>query len=141
MSGLNYFTEQDPNSVKKMSFYRMSDAPPDWEQDDPSQPDYIANKENAESFRPVYVDEQEVLDKSRESGNLHLVSGENIAIEVDNATKKIIISSAGGGGSNENCLSKIVSAENGGIEVSEKKEGTQKIGLNKDAIFVFDCNW
>lgn len=31
-------------SVKQMSIYRVSDAPPDWAQDDPSQPDYIKNK-------------------------------------------------------------------------------------------------
>jgi hypothetical protein len=82
-----------------------------------------------------------VLDESRESGNLHLASGENITIEVDNDTKKIIISSTGGGGSHDNCLSQIISAENGGIEISEKENGIQKIGLNKDTIFVLDCNW
>lgn len=31
-------------SVKKMSIYRVSDAPPDWAEEDPSQPDYIKNK-------------------------------------------------------------------------------------------------
>jgi hypothetical protein len=36
------------NTVNSMSFYRMSDAPPNWAQNDPSQPDYIANKDLAE---------------------------------------------------------------------------------------------
>lgn len=38
------FNENYIGSVKQMSIYRVSDAPPDWAQDDPSQPDYIKNK-------------------------------------------------------------------------------------------------
>lgn len=32
------------DSVKQMSIYRVSDAPPDWAEKDPTQPDYIKNK-------------------------------------------------------------------------------------------------
>lgn len=38
------FNENYIGSVKQMSIYRVSDAPPNWAQDDPSQPDYIKNK-------------------------------------------------------------------------------------------------
>jgi hypothetical protein len=31
--------------VGMSSIYRMSDAPPNWAQDDPTQPDYIKNKD------------------------------------------------------------------------------------------------
>mgnify|MGYP003299768611 FL=1 len=41
--------------VGMSSIYRMSDAPPNWAQDDPTQPDYIKNKEEAEKLRPIYV--------------------------------------------------------------------------------------
>ena len=52
-----------------MSIYRMSDAPPDWAQDDPSQPDYIKNK-------------------------LQLVAGENIVLK--QVGNKVVISAVGG---------------------------------------------
>ena len=71
------------------SIYRMSDAQPNWAQDDPSQPDYIKNKEMAERFRPVSVDGEEVLSDSYESGNLNLVGGENVDISVENGSIKI----------------------------------------------------
>lgn len=32
-------------TVGMKSIYRMSDAPPNWAQDDPTQPDYIKNKD------------------------------------------------------------------------------------------------
>lgn len=72
------------------SIYRMSDAQPDWAETDPSQPDYIKNKELAERFRPVSVNGEEVLDDSYQSGNLNLVGGENVDISVKNGS--IVIS-------------------------------------------------
>lgn len=71
------------------SIYRMSDTQPDWAETDPSQPDYIKNKELAERFRPVSVDGEEVLDDSYESGNLNLVGGDNVDISVENGSIKI----------------------------------------------------
>lgn len=76
-----------------LSFYRMSDAPPDWSETDPSQPDYIANKDLAERVRPVMVEGEVVLDDSRESGPLNFVGGKNIALSADGNT--IVISGTG----------------------------------------------
>ncbi len=75
--------------TRMRSIYRMSDAQPDWAETDPSQPDYIKNKELVERFRPVSVDGEEVLGDSYESGNLNFVSGENIDIFVENGSIKI----------------------------------------------------
>lgn len=72
------------------SIYRMSDAQPNWAQDDPSQPDYIKNKELAEKLRPVSVDGQEILDDSYDSGRLNLVSGENVELSTNG--KSVVIS-------------------------------------------------
>ena len=93
-------TSTPTNSVKGMSIYRMSDAPPDWEQNDPSQPDYIANKELAEKFRPIYVNDELLLDSSYESGAITLIPGTNITISTQKNTngQAIIISALGEGG-------------------------------------------
>lgn len=76
------------------SIYRMSDAQPNWAQDDPSQPDYIKNKEQAEKFRPISVDGKEVLDNTYKSGSLNLVSGENVEISTEG--NSVVISAKGG---------------------------------------------
>lgn len=77
------------NSMRMYSIYRMSDAQPDWAQDDPSQPDYIKNKELVERFRPVSVNGEQVLDDSYASGGLNLVGGENVDISVEKGAIKI----------------------------------------------------
>ena len=87
-------TNKYPNSstsgqARMRSIYRMSDAQPDWAQTDPSQPDYIKNKEQAERFRPVSVEGEEVLDDSYGSGNLNFVGGDNVDISVENGSIKI----------------------------------------------------
>lgn len=51
------------------SIYRLSDAQPDWAENDPSQPDYIKNK-------------------------LEFIAGDNITIRVED--NKVIISAQGG---------------------------------------------
>lgn len=86
----DYYTSNTSiGSVRARSIYRMSDAQPDWAEKDPSQPDYIKNKELAERFRPVFVNGEEVLDDSYRSGNLNLVSGDNVDISVENGLIKI----------------------------------------------------
>lgn len=90
MATKDYYTSSTSiGSARARSIYRMSDAQPDWAEKDPSQPDYIKNKELAERFRPVSVNGEEVLDDSYKSGNLNLVSGENIDISVENGSIKI----------------------------------------------------
>ena len=77
------FTSLDPTAkVGMSSIYRMSDAPPNWSQNDPTQPDYIANKELAEKLRPIYVNGNQFLDDSHESGVLDLVGGTGISIVI-----------------------------------------------------------
>lgn len=80
--------------MRMYSIYRMSDSQPDWAQDDPSQPDYIKNKEQAEKFRPISVDGQEVLGDSYKSGGLNLVSGDNV--EISTQGNSVVISAKGG---------------------------------------------
>jgi hypothetical protein len=80
----NKFTSLDPTAkVGMSSIYRMSDAPPNWSQNDPTQPDYIANKDLAEKLRPIYVNGALVLDDTHESGLLNLVGGNGISIVVE----------------------------------------------------------
>lgn len=86
-------------SMRMHSIYRMSDTQPDWAQTDPSQPDYIKNKELAQKLRPVSVNGFEFLNDSYTSGGLNLVSGKNITLNVEG--NSIIISAsaeAGEGG-------------------------------------------
>lgn len=68
--------------VGMTSIYRMSDAPPNWSQNDPTQPDYIKNKEEAEKLRPIYVNGEQILDDTHESGPLNLVEGDNVNLQV-----------------------------------------------------------
>ena len=90
MATKDYYTSStSTGGVRARSIYRMSDAQPDWAEKDPSQPDYIKNKELAERFRPVSVNGEEVLDDSYRSGNLNLVSGDNVDISVENGSIKI----------------------------------------------------
>lgn len=90
MTTKDYYTSSISTGNRRMySIYRMSDAQPDWAETDPSQPDYIKNKEAVERFRPVSVNGEEVLDDSYGSGNLNLVGGDNVDISVENGSIKI----------------------------------------------------
>lgn len=89
MATNNYYNSSTSSSSRMRSIYRMSDAQPDWAQTDPEQPDYIKNKEMAEKFRPISVNGQEVLDDSYASGNLNIVSGDNVEISTEGNSVKI----------------------------------------------------
>lgn len=67
----------------------MSDAPPNWAQDDPTQPDYIANKDQAEKLRPISVDGELLLDDTHESGGLNFVSGDNVTLTAEGNSIRI----------------------------------------------------
>ena len=84
-----YSGSTSTGEARMRSIYRMSDAQPNWAQNDPEQPDYIKNKELAERFRPVSVDGQEILDDSYASGDLNLVSGDNVEITTEGNSVKI----------------------------------------------------
>lgn len=93
---------------------------PDWQETDPTQPDYIKNKEEAEQYRPVSIDGQEVLSSDRESGELNLISGENVSIT--KTEEGIVISAEGGGGTGGGDGTTFV--EGDGIDLSG--EGAEK---------------
>lgn len=115
------FNQTGSGTIKNMSFYRVSDAPPDWAQQDASQPDYIANKDLAEKLRRILVNGVEVLDDSHESGPLNFVAGTNIVITAEGNT--ITFSSTGGGASTEQiiALAELIETEhNRAIEEEEK---------------------
>lgn len=79
MAKPNYNFNNPIGSTNAMSFYRMSDAPPNWAQSDPSQPDYIANKDQAEL--PIIVDgEQFEQETEGVVEPLELRSGENVQL-------------------------------------------------------------
>ena len=82
-------------SVRMQSIYRMSDSPPNWAQDDPTQPDYIANKNQAEKLRPISVDGELLLDDTHESGGLNFVSGDNVTLTAEGNSIKISATGTG----------------------------------------------
>lgn len=119
--------------VGMSSIYRMSDAPPNWSQDDPTQPDYIKNKEEAEKLRPIYVDGEQILDDTHESGPLYLVSGRNVSLSVDGNSVIISATGSGGEGPGGGCdCPEIVEGE--GIDVTETPYGQKVVSLEKGAI-------
>ena len=119
------------SSTRMRSIYRMSDAQPNWAQDDPSQPDYIKNKELAEKFRPVSVDGVEVLDDSYSSGGLNLVGGKNIDLQVDGNTVKISAKGTPGGGGDYNYPEYI---EGEGVDITENPDGQYVISIEPGSI-------
>ena len=113
----------DPNKGMRMhSIYRLSDAQPDWAQDDPSQPDYIKNKELVEKFRPILVNGTVFLDETHASGSVNFVAGNNISIKTDG--NKIIISSKGGEGGMG-----IEYVPGAGISITENKLGQMEVSI------------
>ena len=135
MATKDYYTSSTSiGSVRACSIYRMSDAQPDWAEKDPSQPDYIKNKELAERFRPVFVNDEEVLDDSYKSGNLNLVGGKNITLTVD-GNKVVISAKSSGGGSTEggscDCPEYV---EGAGIDITENIYGQKEISVEPSAI-------
>ena len=102
----------------------MSDAPPDWAQEDASQPDYIANKEMAEKLRPIYVNGEQLLNETHESGAVNFVSGKNVTLTAEG--NSIIISAKGTGGEGGSCdCPELVEGE--GIDIIDDEVRGQKI--------------
>lgn len=129
----NKITNLTPIAKTGMSsVYRMSDAPPNWAQDDPTQPDYIKNKEQAEKLRPIYVDGREILDDTHESGPLNLVGGKNVVLSVDGNSVTISAKGSSGEGSNGGCDCPEIT-EGEGIDILEA-DGQKIVSLEKDAI-------
>ena len=121
------------SSNRMRSIYRMSDAQPNWAQDDPSQPDYIKNKEQAERFRPISVNGNEVLDDTYASGGVNLVSGNNITLKTDGNSIIISAKASGGGGSGGDCDCPEY-VEGAGIDIVENAYGQQVISIEEGSI-------
>lgn len=128
------FTSLDPTArVGMISIYRMSDAPPNWSQEDPTQPDYIANKELAEKLRPIYVNGEQMLDDTHESGPLNLVGGRNVDLAVEGNNLIISAKSSGGEGPGGGCdCPEVVEGE--GIDIVETPYGQKIVSLEKGSI-------
>lgn len=118
------FTSLDPTATVGMSsIYRMSDAPPNWSQTDPTQPDYIANKELAEKLRPIYVNGQLVLDDTHDSGLLNLIGGSGVSIVVEG--NSIIFNSE-----KSEDLEEFVYLPGKGISISDAVDGYKTITID-----------
>lgn len=113
---------------KSMSIYRVSDTQPNWEQDDPSQPDYIKNKELAQEVRPIQVNGEEILSANPESGPINFVAGRNVALVADG--NSIVITAAGGAGGEGG--DEVV--EGDGIDITLNALGQKIISLEPGAI-------
>ena len=111
------------------SIYRVSDAQPNWAQTDPSQPDYIKNKEDAQEVRPIKVNGEEFLSNEIQSGELNFAAGRNIVLTAKDNT--IVISSVGGGGEGGGGVAYI---EGEGIDIVENEYGQFVITLEENAI-------
>lgn len=113
---------------KSMSIYRMSDPQPDWNQNDPSQPDYIKNRELAQEVRPIQVNGEDFLDSNPESGPINFEGGRNVVLTTEG--NSIVINAAGGtsGGSGD----EVVEGE--GIDITLNALGQKIISLEPGAI-------
>lgn len=131
MAANNYYNNSSTSSSRMRSIYRMSDAQPNWAQDDPSQPDYIKNKEQAEKFRPISVNGQEVLDDSYSSGGLNLVGGNNVTLKAEGNTITISAKASGGSGGDCDCPEYV---EGDGIDIVENEFGQKVVSIEDGSI-------
>ena len=117
---------------KMKSIYRMSDPQPNWEQTDPSQPDYIKNKEGAQEVRPIKVNGEDFLSANVESGAVNLVAGRNITLSTEGNDVIISAKSSGGGDSGGcDCPDYI---EGDGIDITETPYGQRVVSLEENSI-------
>lgn len=114
-----------------MSIYRLSDSQPDWTESDPSQPDYIKNKDEAEKYRPIFLNGDEILDETRESGALKLVSGKNVTIKQEGDS---IVISAKVTTDGDDVVVETDIVEGEGIDIIENDEGQKVISLEPGSI-------
>lgn len=111
------------------SIYRVSDAQPNWAQTDPSQPDYIRNKDLAQEVRPIYINGQPFLTNDPETGVLNLVAGNNVILTTKD--NNVIIQAIGGGGGEGPSATYL---EGEGIDIIQNEFGQFVINLEKNSI-------
>ena len=121
----------DQKKTSFKSIYRVSDAQPNWAQTDPSQPDYIRNRDLAQEVRPILVNGEEFLSNEVESGALNLVAGENVTLTTDG--NNLIISSNGTGGQPVECdCPEYIGGF--GISITEISEKQRVVNLANESI-------
>lgn len=112
-----------------MSIYRMSDVQPDLGQVDPSQPDYVKNRDILQEVRPIQINGEEVLDDKPDSGPLNLVAGRNVHIAAESG--QVIISATGEGGEGGSG-DEVVEGE--GIDIELNALGQKVISLEPNSV-------
>ena len=123
----NYF----PVKFHNVQYFSAPQA--DWKQEDPTKPDFIKNKEEAEKVRPININGVEVLSDDRESGALNLVSGENITLSMNGNSIIISARNTGGGGGGSECdCPEYVEGE--GIDIIDNEQGQKVIAIEPGSI-------
>lgn len=110
------------------SIYRVSDAQPNWAQTDPSQPDYIRNRDLAQEVRPIKVNGESFLSNDVDSGEVNFVAGGNIILTPQG--NSIIISSTGGGTSDS--ATSFIEGE--GIDITRNTYGQFVVSIEHGSI-------
>lgn len=114
------------------SIYRMSDAQPDWAETDPSQPDYIKNKELAEKLRPIFINGEPMLGETYSSGGVNIEAGKNITLTVDGNT--IIVSARGSNGEGGGGCDCPEYLEGDAIDIREAPNGNKVVSIEPNSI-------
>jgi hypothetical protein len=115
-------------NTKFKSIYRVSDAQPNWAQTDPSQPDYIKNRDMAQEVRPIHINGEPFLSSDPDSGAVNLVAGNNIILTTKG--NNIVIQSTGGGEGGPTATY----LEGEGIDIVQNEFGQFVIALEENAI-------
>lgn len=119
---------------KAISVYRLSDPQPDWEETDPSQPDYIKNKEEAEKYRSIQVNGVDFLDESYESGKVNFVSGNNISLKAEGNNIIISAKQTTSDGNGNIVYEGTEYIEGTGIDITDAEDGQKVISLEPGGI-------
>lgn len=121
---LDLTSEENPIIV-----YRMSDTQSDMKQTDPSQPDYVKNKELVQDVRPILINGNAFLGAKPETGPVNFVAGKNVSLDAEGNT--IVITATGGGGSGGGGFDIV---EGAGIDVKLNNQGKKVVSLEPNSI-------
>lgn len=121
---LDLTSEENPIIV-----YRMSDTQSDMKQTDPSQPDYVKNKELVQDVRPILINGNAFLGAKPETGPVNFVAGKNVSLDAEGNT--IVITATGGGGSGGGGFDIV---EGVGIDVKLNNQGKKVVSLEPNSI-------
>ena len=129
-SSCGELSTQKPLRGNAKAIYRLSDPQPNWAQDDPSQPDYIKNKDQAQEVRPIQINGKEVLSEKPEGGPVNFQAGKNISITHQGNT--IVFSANGTADGDIVAGDEVIEGE--GIDIQYNEQGQKIISLEPGAI-------